>query len=719
MVWVVQEKEGSLALHTDLYQISMALSYMKSGKADEQAVFELCLRALPPNRNYLVVTGISEALQFASSLRFTKEQIDYLKSLPQFSWFSEREFARLASFRFTGKIIAVKDGTIMFQNEPILYVVAPRWQGQLLETALLGIIRAHTRHSSKASRVVDAAGGAEIYEFGSRHISPELAVVAAKEACVSGCAGTSNVAAGMAYGILVKGTMAHSFVMGFASEAEAFRAYASAYPDSSVFLVDTYDVEKGVENAIGIAKEMERLGHRLCGIRIDSGDLASHSKMARRMLGNAALSYVKIMLSGDLDEHKLSKLAAEGAPFDSAGVGKAISVCDDSPHIDMAYKLCEHELGGKQAAASKASEGKKTLPRMKQVFRFAGADGNYLCDEICLFSEKRSGICLLQDALPSLFPEAASHVAAQKKRLPARIRGIEPAKYEVKYSSAVAEGKQKVAQVGEIRRILVCGLQGYMRENGFTKCVLGLSGGIDSALAAAIAAEAAGKENVLCAFMPSCFTSKQSIEDAAAVAKNLGCRLITMPIDAEYSSYLENLAPHLKKGHAPNVVEENLQARIRANLLYAISNEHGHLVLNTSNKSESLTGYGTLYGDMAGGYGVIADIPKTAVYALARHLNESSGKEMIPQSVLSREPTAELCLGQKDSDSLPPYPLLDKILFLYEEGFSEREIAARGFDFATVQGVFARISAGQHKRRMAPPCAKVDANLYKQLVLGN
>ena len=122
---------------------------------------------------------------------------------------------------------------------------------------------------------------------------------------------------------------------------------------------------------------------------------------------------------------------------------------------------------------------------------------------------------------------------------------------------------------------------------------------------------------------------------------------------------------------------------------------------------------------MAGGYGVIADIPKTAVYALARHLNESSGKEMIPQSVLSREPTAELCLGQKDSDSLPPYPLLDKILFLYEEGFSEREIAARGFDFATVQGVFARISAGQHKRRMAPPCAKVDANLYKQLVLGN
>lgn len=271
---------------------------------------------------------------------------------------------------------------------------------------------------------------------------------------------------------------------------------------------------------------------------------------------------------------------------------------------------------------------------------------------------------------------------------------------------------------GEIYLILLQGLKSYLSQNGFSSCAVGLSGGIDSAVVAAIASDAVGKESVQCVSMPSCFTSPQSLADAKKVAANLGCRLIAMPIDAELSSYIDNLAPHMKKGHVPNVVEENLQARIRANLLYALSNEHGYLVLNTSNKSEAMTGYGTLYGDMAGGFGVIANVPKTVVYALARHVNERAGREIIPQSVMEKPPSAELRVGQKDTDSLPPYDALDKILLFQGEGYGEGEIAAQGFDANVVREVFEKIKKSEHKRRMAPPCAKVDANLYKQLVLG-
>lgn len=268
----------------------------------------------------------------------------------------------------------------------------------------------------------------------------------------------------------------------------------------------------------------------------------------------------------------------------------------------------------------------------------------------------------------------------------------------------------------QIHSLLLSGLSSYLSQYGFSKCVLGLSGGIDSALVAAIACDAVGAQNVLCVSMPSNITSPQSISDSKQIAANLGCRLITMPIDAELSAYIDNLAPHMKKGHAPNVVEENLQARIRANLLYALSNEHGYFVLNTSNKSEALTGYGTLYGDMAGGYGVIADVPKVVVYALARFTNEKAGKEIIPKSVIEKAPTAELALGQKDTDSLPPYETLDKILFLFEQGRNESEIIAKGFDSKTVSRVFSLIAKSGHKRKMSPPCTQVSANLYKQLV---
>jgi NAD+ synthase (glutamine-hydrolysing) len=269
----------------------------------------------------------------------------------------------------------------------------------------------------------------------------------------------------------------------------------------------------------------------------------------------------------------------------------------------------------------------------------------------------------------------------------------------------------------KIYGLLKSGLLEYLRTNGFSECVLGLSGGVDSALVAAIACDAIGAKNVHCVFMPSKFTSVESKADAKQVAENLCCHFSTIPIDAIFSSFASTLPPHLKKGHKFSVVEENLQARIRANILYALSNEHGWLVLNTSNKSEALTGYGTLYGDMAGGYGAIADAPKTAVFALAKHATSRAGGEPTPSRVIKKDPPAELSEGQKDSDSLPPYDLLDIILFFQQQGKAAREIAEEtGAPLVTVEGVFRLIEKSAHKRKMAPPCTRVDANLYKELV---
>ena len=714
----------TFALHTDLYELSMALAYAKSGKAGESAAFELRLRGLPKNRNYLVVTGVSEALQYLQNLRFTDGQISLLKKFPQFSGFSDADFDCLRNFKFTGEVWSVPDGTILFANEPILFVRAPRIEAQLAETFLLGTIRSHTEFSSKASRACDISAPAEVIEFGSRHIEPSLALVCAAEAYAAGCAGTSNVKAaecGVPAGA-IKGTMAHSFVMSFASEIEAFRAYARAFPESSVFLVDTCGVEEGVKNAISVAKEMERQGQKLKGIRIDSGDLAAHSKLARKLLDAAGLPYVKIMLSGDLDEYKIAKLREEGAKFDSAGVGKSISTCDDSPHIDMIYKLCEHEISGKKLPASKKTFGKETYGGMKQIYRFKSRKGAFVKDEVCLFSEKRKGAEALLEKmmekgkiipkLPSL-SEKRKRIAAQKASLLPSLRSLLPCNYGVEYSRLVTGIRlEEEGSIEKTYSLLVSGLSDYLKKSGFSTCVLGLSGGVDSALSACIASDAVGARNVICAFMPSNFTPEKSREDAMKVAKNIGARFIEIPISAEYSSFVATLAPHMKSGHRFSVVEENIQARLRANMLYALSNEHGWFVLNTSNKSEAAVGYGTLYGDMAGGYGVIADVPKTLVYGLCNHVNKKAGFGKIPKSVLGKPPSAELRSGQKDSDSLPPYKTLDRIIELYFERKMPKEeivrvLSSERIGAGTVRETIAKFLNSAHKRRQSPPCTKI------------
>jgi len=271
---------------------------------------------------------------------------------------------------------------------------------------------------------------------------------------------------------------------------------------------------------------------------------------------------------------------------------------------------------------------------------------------------------------------------------------------------------EPLSPLAEVYKALVLGTKDYLSKNGFRKAVLGLSGGIDSALVAVIAKDALGKENVISVFMPSEFTSKRSFEDAKKLARNLGTKLISLPIQKILETYILTLSSEFK-GRKPDVTEENLQARIRGNLLMALSNKFGWLVLTTGNKSELGLQYSTLYGDMVGGFVVLKDIPKTLVYKLARYRNSLEKKELIPEDILKREPTAELKPGQKDTDTLPPYPILDPILKYYvEEDKGFKEIKDLGFDKKTIIKVMQMVDRSEYKRRQAPPGIKITARAF-------
>jgi NAD+ synthase (glutamine-hydrolysing) len=262
-------------------------------------------------------------------------------------------------------------------------------------------------------------------------------------------------------------------------------------------------------------------------------------------------------------------------------------------------------------------------------------------------------------------------------------------------------------QLSEIYSALVLGTGDYVRKNGFHKVLIGLSGGIDSALTASIAVDALGKKGVVGVAMPSQYSSKESLEDARLLAKNLGIRLLTIPITEVFQAYLKTLYPHFK-GLKPNVTEENIQARIRGNILMALSNKFGWLVLTTGNKSEMSVGYCTLYGDMAGGYAVLKDVPKTLVYELAKFRNEREGKAIIPKNVFIKAPSAELKPNQKDEDSLPPYPVLDPILQAYvEEDKDLEEIGKMGFKEGLIKEVINMVDRNEYKRRQSPPGVKI------------
>ncbi|MCS7043781.1 MAG: nicotinate phosphoribosyltransferase [Bryobacteraceae bacterium] len=356
------------ALLTDLYQLTMAAGYWSAGKTQEIATFELFVRRMPPHRNYLIAAGLAQAAEYLLGLRFEEEEIRYLRELPQFRRVGAGFFEMLRSFRFTGDVFAVPEGTPVFAGEPLLVVRAPIIEAQIPETYLLSMVGFQTMIATKAARMVDASGGRAVIEFGTRRAhSPQAGVYAARAAYIGGCEGTSNVLAGMKYGIPVFGTAAHSWVQSFASEREAFERLQELLGPGTTYLIDTYDTLEGARQAVA-------LGRPFWGVRLDSGNLVELSKAVRRILDEGGCREAKIMATGDLNEYKILELVAAGAPIDAFGVGTELATSHDAPSHGAVYKLVEHwsPLGRRYTA--KFSQDKATLPGAKQVFRFADRD---------------------------------------------------------------------------------------------------------------------------------------------------------------------------------------------------------------------------------------------------------------------------------------------------------------------------------------------------------
>ncbi len=362
-------------LVTDLYELTMAAGYFQAGKAGDRASFELSIRRLPEDRSYILVAGVQQAIEYLLNLSFTPAEISYLRSLPGFSRVGESFWDYLGAFRFTGHVWAVAEGTPLFAEEPILRVTAPLPEAQIPETYLLAAVSFQTLIATKASRIVQAAAGRPVVEFGTRRAhTAEAGTLGARAAYIGGCVGTSNVEAGFRFGIPVYGTAAHSWTLAYDSEFEAFSRLQDLLGERTIYLVDTYEVETGVKNAI-------RVKRPFWGIRLDSGDLLADSRRARQILDGAGLARAQIMVSGDLNEHRIAELLAAGAPIDWFGVGTELATSRDAPAMGSIYKLVEIESRGSVRPTAKFSEDKRSLPGCKQVFRFADHDVLGLADE--------------------------------------------------------------------------------------------------------------------------------------------------------------------------------------------------------------------------------------------------------------------------------------------------------------------------------------------------
>ncbi len=333
----------SLALLTDLYQLTMAQGYWKKGMAEQEAVFHLYFRKNPFNGGYTVAAGLADAIDLLQHLHFTPEDTDYLGSLrgsKNQPLFEEDFLEYLRQMRFTCDVAAIPEGTVVFPNEPLLRISGPILQCQLLETPLLTIINFQTLVATKAARMVEAAQGDPVMEFGMRRAQgPDGSLSASRAAFIGGVGATSNLLAGQLFSIPVRGTHAHSWVMSFAEEQDAFAAYASVFPDDSVFLVDTYNTVAGIKKAVEVAKNLRQQGHELIGIRLDSGDLAYLSKEGRRLFDEAGFPKVSIVASNDLDEYLIQSLKLQGARIDTWGIGTKLVTAYDQPALGGVYKL--------------------------------------------------------------------------------------------------------------------------------------------------------------------------------------------------------------------------------------------------------------------------------------------------------------------------------------------------------------------------------------------
>jgi nicotinate phosphoribosyltransferase len=384
---------GEAGLMIDLYELTMAAGYFAEDM-NEHAIFELFVRRLPPHRNWLMTAGIGPTLRLIRDMRFDERGLEFLRT----RGFDEAFLDYLAGFRFTGDIDAMPEGTACFANEPLVRVTGPRIEAQLLETLLLNQVNFQTMIATKAARVVLAAGcgesgaGARIIDFSPRRDHGiDAAMKVARSAAIAGCDGTSNVAAALRYGLEPVGTMAHSFILSFADERQAFEAFLRRFPEAGVLLVDTYEVETGVRNAIEAARATDTT---LRGIRIDSGDLAAEARRARQLLDDAGMDKTTITVSGDLEERRIAELVDSGAPIDRFGVGTDLGTSRDSPTVNGVYKLVADAGEQGWRGVRKLSPEKATTAGAKQVWR-RYRDGTMAGDLVTPVDEGAEGEPLL------------------------------------------------------------------------------------------------------------------------------------------------------------------------------------------------------------------------------------------------------------------------------------------------------------------------------------
>lgn len=442
--WVA---DRNAALLTDLYELTMLQAYWSLDMRGE-AVFSLFSRRLPENRNFLLACGLDDALHYLETVRFHPDALEYLATLPQFTppfleW--------LRGFRFTGDVYAVPEGTPVFPEEPIIEVVAPIAEAQLAETFLMNQLHLQTLLASKAARVVRAAEGRPVVDFGMRRMQgADAALKSARAFYIAGVESTSNVLGGQVYGIPVAGTMAHSFIQAFDREIDAFEAFARIYPETTL-LVDTYDSIDGVEKVVGLARELGE-AFRIRAVRLDSGDLADLAFRSRTILDAAGLEGVGIFASGGLDEYEIGRLLAAGAPIDAFGVGTAMGVSKDAPALDLVYKLTAYAGRGR----IKLSPGKRILPGRKQVYRIE-EDGRAIRDVIARHDEDHPGRPLLQHVMSGgrRLPAGTADLEAARTRareeiakLPERVQDIQPAAppYIVEISAGLLEQMAEVSR---------------------------------------------------------------------------------------------------------------------------------------------------------------------------------------------------------------------------------------------------------------------------------
>ena len=426
-------------LLTDLYQLTMLEAYLHADM-EETAVFEFYVRNLPPNRGFLVASGLESVLSWLENLSFSDEELAYLA---QTGRFSKKLLDYLARFRFTGDIYALPEGTVFFGNEPLIRVVAPIAHAQLLETRIINLLHFETLIASKAARCILAADGkAALIDFGLRRAhGAEAGLLAARAAYIAGFTGTATVLADALYGIPIFGTMAHSYIEAYGDEEESFIAYARANPGNVTFLIDTYDTLTGALRAANAATKLAREGIRTRAVRLDSGDIPVLSKEVRALLDHQGLHDVGIFVSGNIDEYGIRQLLGAGAPIDGFGVGTKLDTSADSPYLECAYKLVEY--AGKPRL--KTSTGKATLPGRKQIFRRI-KDGVMVGDVITLVDDEQEGLPLMEKVLekgrrlspgPAL-SSIALYTKGQLESLPKNLRRLETdPTYGVRISPAV------------------------------------------------------------------------------------------------------------------------------------------------------------------------------------------------------------------------------------------------------------------------------------------